>query len=387
MRWSASRVSKQPEVSRFAPRLLQWFDQHGRSGLPWQSPRTAYRVWLSEIMLQQTQVTAVIPYFERFLARFPDIATLAAADSDEVMRHWAGLGYYARARNLHAAARQVMDLHGGNFPSALAPIMALKGVGRSTAGAILAQAFDQPAAILDGNVRRVLCRWAGIEGHPAEAAVNARLWALAESLLPAARAADYVQAQMDLGATLCTARQPACGRCPLSADCVALRTGRVAELPAKKPRPERPRREAWLVLAIDAEGRVLLEKRPGAGIWGGLWCPPVIPLGEDRAQLLRSRFGLELHDEENGETIEHSFTHFDLSLHPMRARAAPVANAIAEGSPTAWHHPQALREGLLALPAPVSRYFAQDAAPADLLGHRRVASVRRRKISQSKGSK
>lgn len=379
-------MSKLQDESTFAPRLLHWFDQHGRSGLPWQSPRTAYRVWLSEIMLQQTQVTAVIPYFERFVARFPDIAALAAADSDEVMRHWAGLGYYARARNLHAAARQVVTTHGGAFPSTFEQIVALKGVGRSTAAAILAQAFDQPAAILDGNVKRVLCRWAGIEGHPAVAAVNEQLWALAERLLPATRAADYVQAQMDLGATLCTARKPACARCPLAADCVAHCTGRTAELPTRKPKQTRPHREAWLILAEDAQGRVLLELRPSAGIWGGLWCPPVIPLGDDRASLLRTRFGMALEHEESGEAIEHQFTHFDLSLHPLRARAALLAHAIADSTAVAWHHPQALREGIVALPAPVTRYFEQDAAPADLLGHRRVASVRHRKTSRTKGN-
>lgn len=374
----------EPDLKSFAPRLLSWFDQHGRSGLPWQSPRTPYRVWLSEIMLQQTQVTAVIPYFEKFIARFPDITMLADAEPDEVMRHWAGLGYYARARNLHAAARQVRDAHGVVFPNTFEQIVALKGVGRSTAAAILAQAFDEPAAILDGNVKRVLARWACIEGHAAEAAVNARLWALAESLLPTTRAADYVQAQMDLGATLCTARKPACTRCPLAADCIAHATGRTAELPTRKARKARPHREAWLILAEDAEGRVLLEQRPGAGIWGGLWCPPVITLGEDRQHTLRSRFGLALLDEESGETIQHQFTHFDLSLHPLRARAALLPDAIAEAGPTAWHHPQALRDGVLALPTPVSRYFAQAAAPTDLLGHharpaRRISRTSREK--------
>lgn len=373
----------EPVLQAFAARLLAWFDQHGRSGLPWQSPRTPYRVWLSEIMLQQTQVTAVIPYFERFVARFPDIGALADAEPDEVMRHWAGLGYYARARNLHAAARQVRDAHGGVFPRTFEQIVALKGVGRSTAAAILAQAFDEPAAILDGNVKRVLARWAGIEGHPAEAAVNARLWSLAEALLPATRAADYVQAQIDLGATLCTARKPACALCPLVADCVAHITQRTAELPTRKARKARPHREAWLILAEDAEGRVLLEQRPGLGIWGGLWCPPVITLGDDRENILRSRFGLRLLDEEGGETIRHQFTHFDLSLHPLRARAALLTEAIAEPAPTAWHHPQDLREGVLALPTPVSRYFVQDAAPADLLGMR--SGSKRRRASRPKG--
>lgn len=367
-------------VSGFAPRLLRWFDQHGRSGLPWQSPRTAYRVWLSEIMLQQTQVTAVIPYFLRFVERFPTVQALAEADSDEVMRHWAGLGYYARARNLHAAARQVVAEHVGEFPQTLDGLMALKGVGRSTAAAILAQAFDTPAAILDGNVKRVLCRWAGIEGHPAEAATGAALWRLAESLLPATRAADYVQAQMDLGATLCTARKPACERCPLRADCVAHRSGRTAELPARKPRRERPHREAWLLVAEDEDGRVLVEQRPGAGIWGGLWCPPVVPLGESASVLLAQRHGLCLRDEEAGEPIEHAFTHYDLTLHPLRGRAEATGVAVADGAPSRWLAPEALREGVVALPTPIARYFAAGPQQRHLLPPAPVASVRRPKI-------
>lgn len=360
-------------VRTFSTRLLSWFDVHGRSGLPWQQPRTAYRVWLSEIMLQQTQVTAVIPYFERFVARFPDLATLAAAEPDEVMRYWAGLGYYARARNLHAAARQVMATHAGRFPDTLAEIAALKGIGRSTAGAILAQAFDQPAAILDGNVKRVLCRWAGIEGHPGETAVSAALWALAERLVPTTRAADYVQAQMDLGATLCTARRPACERCPIASDCVARITQRTDRLPTRKPRRERPHREAWLILAEDAEGRVLLEQRPPAGIWGGLWCPPLVPLGEDRSEALRTRFCLALAHEEPGEAIEHAFTHYDLTLHPLRGLALPVASGVAESPPHRWQSAQSLREGELALPTPIARHFA-NLPPA-----KSVARVRRLK--------
>jgi A/G-specific adenine glycosylase len=352
------------QPATFSSRLLDWFDQHGRRGLPWQSPRTPYRVWLSEIMLQQTQVTAVIPYFERFVERFPDVQTLAAAEPDEVMRFWAGLGYYARARNLQAAARQVMVEHGGQFPSTLEALESLKGVGRSTAGAILAQAHGKPAAILDGNVRRVLCRWAGIEGHHAEAAVNARLWALAESLLPSTRAADYVQAQMDLGATCCTARRPRCEHCPLVADCVAFASDRTAVLPTRKARAERPHREAWLILAEDAQGRVLLEQRPDAGIWGGLWCPPVIPLGEDRTAWLRSRHALALADEESGESIEHAFTHYDLTLHPLKGRALPVQAGLAEAAPARWHFAAALRAGELALPTPVARYFATAGLPA-----------------------
>lgn len=372
-------MSNAAALTSFAPRLLAWFDQHGRKRLPWQLPRTPYRVWLSEIMLQQTQVAAVIPYFERFVARFPDVTTLAAAESDEVMRYWAGLGYYARARNLHAAARQVVAGYGGAFPADLAALQALKGVGRSTAGAILAQAFDQPAAILDGNVKRVLCRWAGIDGHPAEAAVSTALWQLAQRLLPSQRAADYVQAQMDLGATCCTARKPSCAVCPLSADCVAYQQGRVAELPKPKPRKIRPHREAWLILAEDEQGRLLLEQRPGVGIWGGLWCPPVIPLGDDRVSVLGSRFGITLHDEEGAETIDHAFTHYDLSLHPLRGRAALHEQRVTESTPIAWHAPSELRQGILALPTPVARYFERHGLPAAPLASNKPKLRRRTK--------
>lgn len=372
-------MSEAPVVNSFAPRLLRWFGQHGRSGLPWQTPRTPYRVWLSEIMLQQTQVTAVIPYFLRFIERFPSVRALAEADSEEVMRHWAGLGYYARARNLHAAARQVVAEYGGEFPPTLQGLVGLKGVGRSTAAAILAQAFDTPAAILDGNVKRVLCRWAGIEGHPAEAATNAALWALAESLLPATRAADYVQAQMDLGATLCTARKPACERCPLREDCVAHRSGRTADLPARKPRRERPHREAWLLIAEDAAGRVLLEQRPATGIWGGLWCPPVVALGESVSEALARCFGLRLLDEESGTPIEHAFTHYDLTLHPLRGRTEQIGKALAETTSSRWLTPEALREGVVALPTPITRYFAAGPQQGNLLLPEHIASVRRPK--------
>lgn len=375
-------MSELPAAASFAPRLLGWFDQYGRSGLPWQTPRTPYRVWLSEIMLQQTQVTAVIPYFQRFIERFPSVQALAAADSDEVMRHWAGLGYYARARNLHAAARQVVAEHGGEFPQTLQGLVALKGVGRSTAAAILAQAFGTPAAILDGNVKRVLCRWAGIEGHPAEAAINTALWSLAELLLPSARAADYVQAQMDLGATLCTARKPACECCPLREDCVAHRSGRTALLPTRKPRRERPHREVWLLIAEDGSGRVLLEQRPGVGIWGGLWCPPVVPLGENRHEVLMQRFGLAMLDEEPGTPIEHAFTHYDLTLHPLRGRAEVTAAVLAEATACDWLKPQALAEGQVALPTPIARYFAAGPQQRNLLPPAHVASVRRPKPSR-----
>ncbi|TAJ50977.1 MAG: A/G-specific adenine glycosylase [Nevskiaceae bacterium] len=371
-----------PDAGSFASRLLAWFDQHGRHDLPWQHPRSAYRVWLSEVMLQQTQVAAVIPYFERFLGRFPDLRSLAEAPGEEVMRYWAGLGYYARARNLHAAARAVVERHGGEFPSDYAAVLALPGIGRSTAGAILAQAHGQRHAILDGNVKRVLSRWAGIAGWPGEAAVAEQLWACSERLLPETRLADYTQALMDLGASLCSARKPRCGDCPLAADCRARLEGRTAELPGAKPKAKkkaRPQREAWLIVASDEQGRWLLEQRPGAGIWGGLWCPPVVDLAEDWAAALQQRHGLRLEAVQTDTPIDHAFSHYDLRLHPLRGRlvAPAAAAALRESVPQAWHHPAELSAGVVALPAPIARYAERQAAPTDLLGQTALASVRR----------
>lgn len=372
-------MSLSPPVAGFAERLLAWFDGHGRHELPWQQPRSPYRVWLSEVMLQQTQVTAVIPYFQRFVARFPDFSALAEASEDEVMRHWAGLGYYARARNLHAAAKAVMGLHGGEIPSDFEAVLALPGVGRSTAGAILAQAYGQRHAILDGNVKRVLARWAAVEGWPGESAVAARLWQFSEALLPPQRLADYTQALMDLGATLCTARRPRCQDCPLSGDCLALRQDRIAMLPTPKPKASRPRpqREVWLILAEDVEGRWLMERRPGAGIWGGLWCPPMVERDQDWREPMRVRHGLELSRPKLETPINHVFSHFDLLLHPVRAGIERCQSGVREDSDRAWHSPAQLHAGLLALPAPISRLVSGHLALPDLLGQPAVASVRR----------
>ena len=250
----------------YAPRLLHWFDRHGRHQLPWQHPRTPYRVWLSEIMLQQTQVAVVVPYFQHFVAALPDLQALARAPQDQVLALWSGLGYYARARNLQAAALLCMERHAGELPRDLAALMALPGIGRSTAGAILSQAWGDPAPILDGNVKRVLCRAFGIEGWPGTPAVEKRLWAIAESLLPQARLADCTQAQMDFGATLCTRARPACAICPLQDACVARRDGRVAELPHPKPGKPLPERSTHMLLIDDGEGRMLLQRRPPTGV-------------------------------------------------------------------------------------------------------------------------
>jgi len=337
-------------VKGFASRLLRWFDQHGRHDLPWQHPREPYRVWLSEIMLQQTQVTTVIPYFTRFLQRFPDVRALAVAPADEVLALWAGLGYYARARNLHRCAQVVCAQHGGEFPRDPEALMALPGIGRSTAGAILAQAHGARLPILDGNVRRVLSRHGGIAGWAGEPAVQKKLWALSEQLLPRARLADYTQAIMDLGATVCSGRKPACDLCPLRQDCVARLQGRVAELPTPKPKRARAHRRSHLLIIENSAGEILLERRPPAGIWGGLWCLPMFAEDEDWRHLAAERYALRLGPAAPLPVVQHGFTHFDLDLLPLRLRAQGKA-VLAEGGGAAWIKMAA--ELPVGLPAPV----------------------------------
>ena len=299
----------------FANRLLAWWDRHGRKNLPWQHPRTPYRVWISEIMLQQTQVATVIPYFERWMADFPDIAALAAATKDEVLRHWSGLGYYARARNIHKAAAICAGDHGGELPLDPATLESLPGIGRSTANAIVSQATDRPAAILDGNVRRVLARHTATRGWTGSAAVQKTLWAEAERRLPSGRGADYSQAVMDLGALVCTRRNPRCAECPVAADCMALEQGIVNELPEPKPRTKVGERRLHMLIVRDTAGRVLLEKRPGAGIWGGLWC---LPAG-DSPNAIAEGLGFELNGHASLPGFEHRLSHLRLDIQPALA--------------------------------------------------------------------
>ena len=306
-------------MADFARKLVQWQRRHGRHGLPWQGTRDPYRIWLSEIMLQQTQVAAVIPYYERFLARFPDVAELAAASEDEVLRLWSGLGYYARGRNLLRAARQIVS--DGKFPDTSDAIQALPGVGPSTAAAIAAFAFGRRAAILDGNVKRVLARRFGVEGDKAQ-------WKLAQELLPARVIETYTQALMDLGATLCTRTKPACGRCPVAEDCVALREDRIAQLPAPRKRKPLPtRRATWLVLLH--RDSVLLERRPGSGIWGGLWAFPELDSSTAKA-FCSTVLGCEVERPQRMPALEYGFTHFLLKVRPIRCdvrRILPRAQA------------------------------------------------------------
>ncbi len=306
-------------MSDFSRRIITWQREYGRHDLPWQNTRDPYAIWVSEIMLQQTQVGAVIPYYQRFMARFPDIASLAAAGEDEVLQHWSGLGYYSRARNLHAAARQLMEVHGGRFPALPEHIRQLPGIGRSTAAAIAAFAFGHHAAILDGNVKRVLARHGGVDGWPGLPAVDKQLWSLAESLLPTADIEAYTQGLMDLGASLCRRGKPDCGRCPLQADCVAHHEKRTAALPAPRPRKPLPERAATLLLLLQGN-EVLLEKRPSTGIWGGLWSLPETGEGEDACRHALERFGLETRLQPAMPVLTHTFTHFRLRITPQPLR-------------------------------------------------------------------
>ncbi|HLX24230.1 MAG TPA: A/G-specific adenine glycosylase [Usitatibacter sp.] len=335
----------------FGERVVEWQRRHGRHGLPWQGTRDAYRIWLSEIMLQQTQVATVIPYYERFVARFPAVRSLAAANEDDVLALWSGLGYYARARNLHRAARQVVETLGGVFPVRFAALVELPGVGRSTAAAIAAFASGERGAILDGNVRRVLARHAGIEGDPSQAATLARYWREAEMRLPEGGIEAYTQGMMDLGADVCLPRNPRCTLCPVSQDCIARIDGRIGELPGKRTRTA-ARRKRIAMLVVISKGEVLLEKRPPSGIWGGLWSLPEADADEAPKKVLARDWGIDAADVERLEPFEHAFTHFTLEVEPWRATPRK-STRLAEGKPAMWL-PLSDVAGA-ALPAPVKR--------------------------------
>jgi len=356
-----TRVAPIRVAAEFAPALIAWQKRDGRHDLPWQNTRDPYAVWLSEIMLQQTQVAAVIPYYERFLARFPTLSALATAPLDDVLALWSGLGYYSRARNLHRAAQTVAEQHHGRFPETLDAVMALPGIGRSTAAAILVFAFGQRSAILDGNVKRVLARVRGIAGYPGEPAVAAQLWREAEALLPETGLRQYTQGLMDLGATVCTRRNPNCTACPLSRMCIALQTNRVAALPVPKPRKPLPQRRT-LMLVLQRAGDILLEKRPATGIWGGLWCFPEEEAGADAVAACARRYGAEVELRDPLPTIAHGFTHFNLDILPQPVTVAAWPQR-AEEPGCLWISPDdALRA---AVPKPVRDILEQ------LIGNRR----------------
>ncbi|MCP5278101.1 MAG: A/G-specific adenine glycosylase [Thiobacillus sp.] len=345
----------------FATRLIHWQRRCGRHDLPWQIDAATpdpYPIWISEIMLQQTRVETVIPYYTRFLARFPDIASLAAADEEEVLACWSGLGYYSRARNLHAAARRVMASHGGKFPSGPEEILALPGVGRSTAAAIAAFAFNQRQAILDGNVKRVLARIFGVDGWTGLRHVEERLWRLAEALLPSQDIRLYTQGLMDLGATLCTRGRPRCEACPFADDCVAHREGRQGELPGPRPKKALPERETAMLVLIHA-GEILLEKRPATGIWGGLWSLPECARDDDVGRVAR-RQGYLVETVEALPGLVHSFTHFRLTISPWLLH---VRKGMRAEEPGRIWLPRA-DVGGAALPTPVRRILAGLTGPA-----------------------
>lgn len=331
--------SKNASLDSFARRLLAWFDDHGRHDLPWQRSVSPYSVWVSEIMLQQTQVATVVPYFERFMGRFPTVDALAAAPRDDVLAHWAGLGYYARARNLHAAAACIVVDHGGDLPTDLAGLQALPGIGRSTAAAILALANDRQQAILDGNVKRVLARYHGVNGWPGRAKVMRELWSLAEKHTPTSRVADYTQGIMDLGATLCTRQQPGCDNCPLARGCVARASGTQELLPERKPRASRPQRQVAVLLVQDDRRRVLLERRPDAGVWGGLFSLPELPVDDDADRWCVRHLGTEVSSRHSLEPIDHSFTHFDLRIEPIALELEGPPGNVMDGDGWLWYKP------------------------------------------------
>jgi A/G-specific adenine glycosylase len=346
------------DAQSFASRIVAWQRANGRHDLPWQNTRDPYRIWLSEIMLQQTQVAAVIPYYLRFLQRFPDLRALADGTEDEVLAHWSGLGYYARGRHLHRAARLVHERHGGVFPREFDAVVALPGIGRSTAAAISVFASGERQAILDGNVKRVLARHQGIFGYPGDRKVQDRLWARAQTLLPAVDVEAYTQGLMDLGARVCLRQAPRCNACPVADDCIAQVRDLVAELPAARPAKPLPQRETRFVVMIDGVD-VFLEKRPAPGIWGGLWCFP-----EADADHLAMRFAAEAGAATPLASIEHGFTHFRLRIHPVLMRVKRRTLSLNEPD-VAWVDIEAALR--YAIPAPVrnllQRLSAKAAAP------------------------
>jgi A/G-specific adenine glycosylase len=335
----------------FSRRVLKWFDKHGRKHLPWQQSINPYRVWLSEIMLQQTQVATVIPYFERFIARFPDVQSLAEAPVDQVLHLWTGLGYYARARNLHQCAKRVVADFGGEFPSSVEALSSLPGIGRSTAGAISSIAFKQSAAILDGNVKRVLARHFAVEGWPGNLSVANQLWQLAEELTPKKRTDAYTQAMMDLGATLCTRSRPLCESCPLMESCVAYAQGKIKDFPGKKPKKDLPEKSVQMVILRNPAGDILLEQRPPQGIWGGLWSFPEIDLQQDVAIYVKSNWTAPV-TIETWQSVRHTFSHFHLDITPVLVQLNKLPKVIGEKA-IHWYNPH--QPESLGLAAPVKK--------------------------------
>ena len=340
----------------FQQAVLGWFDQHGRSNLPWQQDISAYRVWVSEIMLQQTQVSTVIPYFERFMGSYPSVQVLAAASLDEVLHHWTGLGYYARARNLHKTANWLITHTSGEFPTSVEGLCALPGIGRSTAGAISSIAFKIPATILDGNVKRVLARFSATAGWPGNSAVVQKLWLVAETYTPDIRIADYTQAMMDMGATLCTRSAPNCGACPLNKHCKSFRQGNPKDYPGKKPRKILPIQTQFLLMIHNAQGEVLLQQNPPLGLWGGLW---VFPKADTEIGIAEtcSRLGLQIVSQTINPTKRHTFSHFHLDYQSVVLKTHINSGMVAENDNHIWYN--TAKPLSLGMPAPIKALLDQ----------------------------
>lgn len=356
-------------IIHFSNRLITWQKEFGRHDLPWQNTTDPYAIWVSEIMLQQTQVNAVLGYYSLFMEKFPTIAALANASQDEVLQHWSGLGYYSRARNLHKAAQTIMGEHKGQFPHDFETIQTLTGIGRSTAAAIASFAFNQVQAILDGNVKRVLTRHFAISGWPSTPAIEKQLWLLAESLLPSTNMVAYTQGLMDLGATLCTRSKPKCGSCPLNSSCEAYKQNRVSEFPTAKPRKTIPERHITMLIFMQGD-KVMLEKRPPAGIWGGLWSFPETEFTDHFKALAQDKFSMHVQETHALPTFSHIFTHFKLHITPQPLLVLMPATQVNEVE-YAWFSldnaisaaiPTPIRAILQSLTKIMGNYLAQTSA-------------------------
>lgn len=342
-------------MSSFSDRLLHWYDQYGRKDLPWQHNITPYHVWLSEIMLQQTQVATVIDYYQRFIKQYPSVNDLAEAPIDDVLALWTGLGYYARARNLHKAAKLIVSEHHGDLPKDLDALIALPGIGRSTAGAIMSLGHHQRYPILDGNVKRVLCRYRAIAGWPGQKQVEQQLWTLAEQLLPKQRFANYIQAQMDLGATVCKRSKPRCTLCPLQKDCLAFGQGTQTAFPERKPKKALPLRQTHWLIIFSKSGEILLEQRPSQGIWGGLWSFPEFDSYDEMEQFYHLKFGHNNATFIADNTIRHVFTHYKLDILPYLVHSSGYESLSDPNRAWQWFETSDALQ--LGLPAPVKAYI------------------------------
>ncbi|MFY7697673.1 MAG: A/G-specific adenine glycosylase [Legionella sp.] len=340
-----------PLQANFTEPLLEWFVTHGRKNLPWQNPRTPYRVWVSETMLQQTQVKTVIPYFNRFIERFPSIDVLASASEDDVLSHWSGLGYYSRARNLRKTANIITQQFHGHFPRHLKELQQLPGIGESTAAAIVSLAFNQPATILDGNVKRVLCRYFLIGGDPNQHVVKKKLWELANKCAPNDRCAEYTQAIMDLGATCCTVRQPNCENCPLKITCQAQLNNEVANYPQKKVIKKLPIRSKQFLLLYDEQEQIYLEKNPPVGLWGGLWCLPAIEIDQESTEYVSAQYNIRVIQMNEIMRFRHSFSHFHLDIKAL-ALSTATNRTHSLDTPGQWFSTNQLKN--LGLPKPIT---------------------------------